>query len=46
VFLGIAIGSAAAGVILLAIAPVLQRMTHGAEAPAQPVEAGAAVPAG
>jgi hypothetical protein len=45
VFLGIAIGSAAAGVILLAIAPVLQRMTHGAEAPAQ-VEAGAAVTAG
>jgi hypothetical protein len=46
VFLGIAIGSAAAGVILLAIAPVLRRMTHGAESPVPPVEAGAAVAAG
>jgi POT family proton-dependent oligopeptide transporter len=46
VFLGIAIGSAAAGVILLVIAPVLRRMTHGAESPVPPVEAGAAVAAG
>ena len=31
VFLGIAVGSAAAGVILFALGPLLHRMTHGAE---------------
>ncbi len=31
VFLGIALGSAAAGAILFALGPVLHRMTHGAE---------------
>jgi POT family proton-dependent oligopeptide transporter len=36
VFLALTIGSAAAGAILLALSPVLQRMTHGAEAPSPP----------
>ncbi|HTS80482.1 MAG TPA: peptide MFS transporter [Myxococcaceae bacterium] len=31
VFLGIALGSAAAGVVLYALGPLLHRMTHGAE---------------
>jgi hypothetical protein len=31
VFLGIAIGCAAAGLVLFALAPLLHRMTHGAE---------------
>jgi POT family proton-dependent oligopeptide transporter len=43
VFLALTIGTAAAGVLLLVISPVLQGMTHGAESPAPPAEAPAAI---
>ncbi len=47
VFLGIAVGSAAAGALLYALGPLLHRMTHGAEdvSVSPPGPAGAALPA-